>query len=534
MRFIKKNLFVFCIFLFLIIIPLTATFISISNSEIDINVNSIKNILSFTIKQAVVSTVFSFLVAFPVALYVGKYKTRLNKVLKRTSIIPFFFPSISMTVSFLAIYGRYGVINNLLNVFHIDRVQFLYTFWIIIVAHVFYNSPILVKTISEGYERYPKNLYEVSLIQGAGPIIRFFKIELPFLLSSITSGLILAFSYSFTSFAVVMILGGSQYATLEVSIYMYLKLLGKPNIAIIISIIQFAFLVLFGLLINAMDKQYTSEGPVISKKRCKNFFLKIYSSFYALFEWVPVFLAIVIPFYNFNKNEFSIDNFINVFKMDMSNIIGVKSIFNTIFNSVFFSLAAAVLSIVLSFYIIWSLKIKNQSTKILRVLSLISISISPVILSLAYSYTYPFISPVVLIILLYIVITFPVNLNFIYSFSSKFDNAIIESSKIDGANSIKIMTKIALPIFKIPLIYTLSISFAICFGEISAALVLISDSYPTLPVAIYRLSSTRYLGEARTASSLLLIIVLLVVGIISYILKKSQHEVNSHFSHKGL
>ena len=534
MRYIRNKLIVVLIFLFLILIPLLITFISIFNFEIDFNFNTLKNILFFTLKQATISTAFSLVVALPVAIYIGKYKSVFNKLIKRTSIIPFFFPSISMTISFLAIYGRYGVINNILNSLNFSRVQFLYTFFIIIVAHVFYNSPILVKTISEGYERYPKNLFEESLILGVNPVKKFFKLELPFLLTSIISGLILVFSYSFTSFAVVMILGGSQYATLEVSIYMYLKLLGKPDVAILISMIQFLFLILFGLLINILDKEYPSEGYLRTKKKTKNIFLRVYSIFYSFFEWVPVIIAIIIPFYNFNDNSFTIKYFLNLFTMNMNSIIGVNSILSTVFNSFIFSTISGIASTALAFYIILAIKIKRGNVKIIRILSLISISVSPVIMALAYSKAYFFISPLISIVLLYIVLTFPVNINLIYSFASKFDYSIIESSKIDGAKNSDIIRKIALPIFKLPLIYTLSISFAICFGEISAALILISDVLPTLPVAIYRLSSTRYLGEARTASSLLLIIVLLSVGIISYLLKRAQHDENSHSLHRGL
>jgi thiamine transport system permease protein len=134
-----------------------------------------------------------------------------------------------MAIGFLAIYGRNGLLNSTLALFGFERLQILYSFGAILLGHVFYNAPIVILILGNALKRIPSDLLEMARMDGAGKLTRFLKVELPLAVPALVNSALLIFSYCFTSFAVVLILGGAQFATLEVSIYMYFRLLGRPK-----------------------------------------------------------------------------------------------------------------------------------------------------------------------------------------------------------------------------------------------------------------------------------------------------------------
>ena len=83
---------------------------------------------------------------------------------------------------------------------------------------------------------------------GAGRIHTFYHVTLPLLLPAIVSASLLAFAFSFTSFGVVLILGGPQFATLEVAIYELTAKLFRLPLAGALSMVQLVFTYLFLLL----------------------------------------------------------------------------------------------------------------------------------------------------------------------------------------------------------------------------------------------------------------------------------------------
>src|SRR4029434_11295598 len=72
-------------------------------------------------------------------------------------------------------------------------------------------------------------------------------VTLPLLMPSLLASCLLVFLFDFTSFGVILLLGGSQFATLEVEIY--LRVLKLPNLplAALLSVIQLICTVIFSV-----------------------------------------------------------------------------------------------------------------------------------------------------------------------------------------------------------------------------------------------------------------------------------------------
>ena len=102
----------------------------------------------------------------------------------------------------------------------------------------FYNTTIIIRVVSNAWSRQDIRLGQAARVLGASPWRAFREVTLPLLWPSILAGTLLVFLFNFTSFGVVLMLGGPQFATLEVEIYIQaLHLLNLP-LASILSILQ--------------------------------------------------------------------------------------------------------------------------------------------------------------------------------------------------------------------------------------------------------------------------------------------------------
>ena len=176
----------------------------------------------FTIWQAAFSTFLTLVLGLPVAYLFARHEFPGKSLLKALTTLPFIMPTIVVAMGFVALLGSGGLVNTgLSGVFgdNAPQVRIANTLTIIFLAHAFYNYAIVVRIVSALWANLDPALEETAAVLGAGRFRVFYHVTLPLLLPAIASSALLAFAFSFTSFGVVLILGGSQFATLEVSIY---------------------------------------------------------------------------------------------------------------------------------------------------------------------------------------------------------------------------------------------------------------------------------------------------------------------------
>src|SRR5690606_16378645 len=93
------------------------------------------------------------------------------------------------------------------------------TVWIILLAHVFYNYSVALRLLSAYWQNLPPSLTQAAQMLGASPARAFLTVTLPLLRPAILAAAALVFTFTFTSFGVIVVLGGPRFATLEVEIY---------------------------------------------------------------------------------------------------------------------------------------------------------------------------------------------------------------------------------------------------------------------------------------------------------------------------
>ena len=179
-------------------------------------------VLWFTFWQAVASTVLTLLLGLPAAYVFARYDFPAKSVLRALTTIPFVMPTVVVGAAFVTLFGPHGVLNEwLVSTFGLEQppINLLYTFWIILLAHAFYNATVVVRIVGGFWSNLDPRLGEAAAVLGAPRWRRSVEITLPLLMPSIIAAALLVFLFCFTSFGVILILGGPRFATLEVETY---------------------------------------------------------------------------------------------------------------------------------------------------------------------------------------------------------------------------------------------------------------------------------------------------------------------------
>ncbi len=478
-------------------------------------------ILSFTFRESFLSAIISVILALPGAYLVGRTHFRGKRFFLSLSLISFIMPGISVALGFVLLFGKKGIIHSLLGI----NLPLLYTFWAIIFAHVFYNFALAVRIIGGSWEGLPVSYEEEAKIQGANSFQIFYFVNLPYLLPSILSAFLIIFIYSFMSFAVVLVLGGVRYVTLEVEIYMYLTKLINFSEAAKLVWVQFFILLVFTYLLFLTKRGFSFEyGSEIYQGKKFPSWGYIYFVPVVLIIFVPMVAMFIGGFWDFVGHKLTLNWFANLFSGKFNSYTGINLIIpmlNTLKYALYTAFVVLILVIVGSFYVIY----KSKYIGIFRVIFASSLFISPITLGFSYVYLRGWIdfSPKFAVILSHVLIALPIAMQIFFDGRESLPSSIREAAFIDGAGPIKTFFYIELPILIPFVISVLSISMAISAGEVGATLLLYEvPENMTIPVAMVRLLSARRLGEAQAYSTLLFLFAFLLFFFTDLFLKKGS------------
>jgi thiamine transport system permease protein len=173
-------------------------------SELSIGTDGVESRLLrvgwFTVWQAVVSTILTFIAAAPLTWAVSRYEFPGRRLAMGLVTVPFVLPTVVVGTAFVALGWQESI-------------------GAILAAHVFFNVAVVVRTVSTLWSRIDPRLLDAARVLGASETEVFRRVTLPLLRPALAAAGSIVLLFTFTSFGVVLILGGYQYATLEVEIY---------------------------------------------------------------------------------------------------------------------------------------------------------------------------------------------------------------------------------------------------------------------------------------------------------------------------
>ena len=202
---------------------------------------ALRNTLVLSISSAVISTVVGTLAA------VGIHKMRnrfMRGAVMSVTNIPMMNPDIVTGISLMLLFVFVGTLLGL---------ESYLSFWTLLIAHVTFNLPYVILSVLPKLKQMDKNIPEAALDLGCTPIQSFFKVELPFIMPGVVTGLIMAFTLSFDDFVISNFTSGSSFETLTIHIYSMIKKSVKPDIYALSTLI-FAVVLLLLVVSNLSDR----------------------------------------------------------------------------------------------------------------------------------------------------------------------------------------------------------------------------------------------------------------------------------------
>lgn len=469
-------------------------------------------VLLFTLEESLISAVCSVLLALPFAAFFGSNRFPGRSALITLSELSFTIPTILVVLGFVIWYGNNGYLNALIERLTGQErvVRLLYSFRAIIAAHVYLNFPIAFALITSAWEHLPATEENASYLLGKGALSTFFRVTLPRLSGTVASSFILIFLYCFSSFTIIMVLGGNpSYSTLEAEIYRRVHISSDMEGGAALSLFTFC-VTAFLLLVTSPGRRAqraVRRRRMLRRARGGRLALAATLSGILLLFLLPPMLSIVYRSFFPRGGVFSLDAWRSVFGTAFGAMeIAPKALASSFAIALFSSVLSTLIA---SFSCLASARRGSLLTPFLASLPQAAGSVT---LGLGFMFiaaqlrlssdfmTYVFVTAS------HIIITLPMTCRVLLPGARRVPPALSAASYALGTGPCRTVFRVELPLLAPYMRKAFAFSFALSLGEVNATLMLSSGDVTTLPVLIYRLINTyNYQGAAALGTILLLV-----------------------------
>src|SRR5215211_2631434 len=457
-------------------------------------------VLIFTFYQATLSTLLTLLLGLPSAYLFARYNFRGKTLLRAVTAVPFMLPTVVVAAGFSALLGPRGLIHTL---FPLSDFPFIGTLWAILIAHVFYNTTIIIRVVGNALSSLDPKLEAVARSLGADSFRVWGNVILPILRPSILASCLLVFLFDFTSFGVILLLGGSQFATLEVEIY--LRVLKLPNLplAALLAIIQLICTIIFSVTYSYFASRSTLQlapraTQIKPKKLREKIFIVTASMLLTLFFLLPLSALPIRSLFRLEADRgqrgqvqygFTTDYYTELFVNRRGSVFYVPPIQATV-NSLTYAGATVILSLLLGFPAALALAKPTRLEKILDPLIILPLGASTVMLGLGFIISFgAWLTSPLLVPFVHTLVALPFVIRTLQPALASIPQRLHQAASTLGASPIEVWKNIDLPILRRATLTAGIFAFTISLGEFGATLLISRPEYPTIPVAIERFLS---------------------------------------------
>ncbi len=496
--------------------------------------SSVHSVLIFTIGQALLSTLLTLIIGLPGAYIFARFEFPGKSLLRALTGIPFVLPTLVVAAAFNALLGPRGWINIvLMGLFDLPQppIQFVNTFGAILTAHVFYNTTIVLRLVGDFWSHLDPRLSQAAQVLGANRWRTLIHVALPLLAPAITAAALLVFIFNFTSFGVILVLGGPRFATLEVEIYYQTIGLFNLPLAAVLSVLQLACTL--GLTITYTNlsarvarplslhpRRYTQRPPTTLRSRL---FLFGVLCVLLLLLTTPL-LALALR--SFSRVETAASSSATIAikpTLDYYRELNINrrgSLFyvpptTAILVSLGYATATVIFALALGLPASWALSHERRTamSRLFDSVLMLPLGTSAVTLGLGFIIALgkpPLnlrTSPL-LIAFAHTLVAFPFVVRSLTPALGSIRPQLRQAAAIMGASPFQVWRHIDLPLVGRALIVATVFAFTISLGEFGATALVTRPEYPTIPVMIYRFISqpgALNYGQALALSTILMV-----------------------------
>ena len=487
------------------------------------NLRVANTVLRFTLYQAILSTLLSILLGLPSAYLFVRFNFAGKSILRTLTAVPFMLPTVVVAAGFSALLGPRGLLHVF---FPLTSFQFVGSLSAILIAHVFYNTTIIIRIVGNALSSLDPQLEAAARSLGADSFRVWWNLIFPLLRPSILASALLVFLFDFTSFGVILLLGGSQFSTLEVEIYFQVVRQLKLPLAALLSVIQLICTLLFSILYSHFASRSTtpirprsSEEEVREPKTLREkFFVTTLGLLLSAFFILPLASLPIRSLFRFEADRgqradvqygFTTDYYTELFVNRRGSVFYVPPIRATL-NSLGYAGATVILSLLLGFPAAIALAKPARLEKILDPLIMLPLGSSAVMLGLGFIITFgKWLTSPLLVPFAHTLVALPFVIRTLQPAIASIPERLRQAASSLGASPLEVWRNIDFPILRRATLAAATFAFTISLGEFGATLLISRPEYPTIPVAIDRFLSQpgglNY-GQAMAMATILMVL----------------------------
>jgi thiamine transport system permease protein len=452
----------------------------------------------FTIWQAALSTLLTFALGLPLAWAVGRFSFPGRSLALALVLVPFVLPTVVVATAFLAVLPEgheRGVAT-------------------ILAAHAFFNVAVVVRLVGTAWARFDQRLWDAAATLGAGPLRRARAVTLPLLAPALAGSAALVFLFCFTSFGVILILGGPTRATLETEIYTQAARLFDLRTAAVLSLVQLAFVGALLAVAGLVERHagiavpLAQERDVLRRPRGVER-LGVVAALALALVWLGIPLAALVRRSFDTPTGYGLD-FYRALGEETPALFVVP--WHAVLNSVAFATVATAIALVVGG--LAAVAIARPRAAWLDVTVMLPLGTSAVMLG--FGFVIAFDEPPLdlraspwLVAVAQALVASPFVVRIVAPALRSIDARLREAAAMLGASPPRVWKEIDLPLVLRALGVAAGFAFAISLGEFGATVFVARSDWPTVPVAIFRFLGRPGAVNAGQAAALAVVLMAL-------------------------
>ncbi|HEY5119500.1 MAG TPA: ABC transporter permease subunit, partial [Anaerolineales bacterium] len=406
---------------------------------------------------------------------------------------------------------------------------FLHSLGAILLAHIFYNTSIVLRLVGSAWERLDPNLPAAARVLGASRWQAFRRVTLPLLVPSLLAAAALVFLFDFTSFGVILILGGPGFSTLETEIYIQALQAFNLPAASLLSIVQIAFTLALVVISTRLAQRaesatlkvgyQTARKPVSAAEKLS--LAAVLCLLGALF-FMPLISPVASSFLRTEaargertavQTGFTLDYYRELF-INRKEAAFFATPIESARNSLLVAVATTIIALGLGIPASMLLSRPGRLDRLIEPFLLLPLGTSAVTLGLGMlvALSRPpldLIRSPLLLPVAHSLIALPFVVRGLKPALAGIPARLREAAATLGASPFRVWQAVDYPIAARAVFSAAAFAFAVSLGEFGATTIIVRPDFPTMPVAIYRFLSQpgglNY-GQAMAMATLLMLL----------------------------
>ncbi len=468
------------------------------------------SVVRFTLLQSALSTALALALGAAVALALARRARFPGRGLFIAALnLASVLPAIVVVFGVVEVLGRAGWLGEGLRFMGFEPGTWLYGLPGILIAHVFFNAPLAARVFLASLAAVPGEHWRLAAQLGMPPMTIFRVLDLPVLRREAAAVGALIFLLCFTSFAIVLTLGGGpRAATLEVAIYASVRFDVDFARAALLALLQVAIclaLVLPLLWVGRRPAEAASSGVGAARPDAQSAGMRAFDgaalTLGALLV-LPPLLAVALS---------GVAGLASLLKADVARATAT---------SFTIAIPAAVISLALALGLAATARVLRRERRphaagLMSLSSGAILAVPPVAVSAGLfvvlrPLTDPFALAIPLIILVNSLTALPFVLRQVEPpllLSAERYGRLAESLGISGVSRLRLVDW---PLLRRPLLAALAVATALSLGDLGVAAFFGSGTILTLPLLLYERLGNYRMAESASVALLLALLVLVL------------------------